>query len=171
MLTDMFFSLRHDTVLPVQTKRLSPCSVWVRSVHLFLKSCVTHELSRSISISQTQCTIYDWTATPFLPIYRTYYMRVWAIRSNFHNEKNQQWNNAFSNRCYCRPPPHSLLRSAWCFIVGNDEVRALNNNLQFTISNYMCSEYIDIQCKEQFFAICYNNVMFKSLYNYLTDVS
>lgn len=93
MFTDTFFSLRHDAVLPVQTKRLSPCSVWVRSVHLFLQSCVTHELSLSISISQTQCTVYDHTATLLLPIYRLYYMRVWAIRSNFDDEKNQQWNS------------------------------------------------------------------------------
>ncbi len=47
----MFFSYWHYAVLPVQTRRLSPCSVWVRSLHLFLKSCVTDSYSWALSLS------------------------------------------------------------------------------------------------------------------------
>lgn len=69
LLINMHFSLWHYTVLPVKTRRPSPCSVWVRSLHLFLQSCVTHSyirapsvcLSFSVSISHTQ---YQMTVHP-----------------------------------------------------------------------------------------------------------
>lgn len=49
MLNDMFFSLCHYAVLPVQAKRKSPCSASVRSLHLFPKPCVINTITRALS--------------------------------------------------------------------------------------------------------------------------
>lgn len=85
MSNDMFFSLWHYAVLPVQTKRQSPCSAWVSSLHLFLKPYVTNSYTRALSCTKHK----ESTAHPAIKVIQ------WSNQTH-HLCKRTIWNTKLS---------------------------------------------------------------------------